>query len=459
MKTDTMSTMQWKKQWIVAIGIVVTVFLIYLFVSVGSSNNKFTTEWPQETEKEHNQQYRFWPSFKVDTQHNEKWLKSTCLKSEDDLSLDGIMETQKKWSQSQDSECRRVYTMFTSIFTITSHPARVVIPDTFAVKVRKWLGNKEELFQSVKKQTVMFIYNEYTREQNVYNPLREKRPMGVPPRPETEYVEELVQKTQPSCDFCKYKLNTAEDTFGRVESEHSFTAANTFKLDSWHTLILLKKHHPLNWTYVEYRDLMSTAQKWLDKAYQQNSRYKYPMFVWDLLPHAGASQVHPHVHGFLDADRYQGAVENWRVGADEYNEDFPTQNYFSDFVSVHMSLGLAVQYGDAVAIASILPKKDNEVIVLGQRPSEDFFKLQYFVYRAFIEDMKKLCFSSGFALPSLDEAAGEGKIPAYVRAITRGAVEEIRSDISSLELFTSQNANTDPYKVIKFIRESIKKRS
>lgn len=35
-------------------------------------------------------------------------------------------------------------------------------------------------------QTVMFIYNEYTREQNVYNPLREKRPMGVPPRPETE---------------------------------------------------------------------------------------------------------------------------------------------------------------------------------------------------------------------------------------------------------------------------------
>ena len=30
----------------------------------------------------------------------------------------------------------------------------------------------------------------------------------------------------------------------------------------------------------------------------------------------------------------------------------------------------------------------------------------------------------------------EGQLPAYVRAITRGAVEEIRSDISSLELFT-----------------------
>lgn len=65
------------------------------------------------------------------------------------------------------------------------------------------------------------------------------------------------------CYTIIFLRNTAEDTFGRVESEHSFTAANTFKLDSWHTLILLKKHHPLNWTYVEYSDLMNTAQKWL----------------------------------------------------------------------------------------------------------------------------------------------------------------------------------------------------
>jgi len=28
-----------------------------------------------------------------------------------------------------------------------------------------------------------------------------------------------------------------------------------------------------------------------------------------------------------------------------------------------------------------LPKKDNEVIVLSETPSEDFFKLQYYVYR------------------------------------------------------------------------------
>ena len=56
--------------------------------------------------------------------------------------------------------------------------------------------------------------------------------------------------------------NTAEDVFGRVEGEFSFTAANTFKLDHWHTLSLIMKHHPLNWTYTQFMDLMHTSQKW-----------------------------------------------------------------------------------------------------------------------------------------------------------------------------------------------------
>lgn len=56
---------------------------------------------------------------------------------------------------------RKVYKMFTSIFTITTHPARVVIPDTFAKKVKNWLGNKEELFNSVKKQVKKYITLNY----------------------------------------------------------------------------------------------------------------------------------------------------------------------------------------------------------------------------------------------------------------------------------------------------------
>jgi hypothetical protein len=30
------------------------------------------------------------------------------------------------------------------------------------------------------------------------------------------------------------------------------------------------------------------------------------MMIWDMLPHGGASQIHPHIHNFLDRNRYQG---------------------------------------------------------------------------------------------------------------------------------------------------------
>ena len=33
---------------------------------------------------------------------------------------------------------------------------------------------------------------------------------------------------------------------------------------------------------------------------------QYPVMVWDIFPHAGASQVHPHMHGFLDPTHYHG---------------------------------------------------------------------------------------------------------------------------------------------------------
>ncbi|KAK3103632.1 hypothetical protein FSP39_020641, partial [Pinctada imbricata] len=299
--------------------------------------------------------------------------------------------------------CRSLYNTFKAVFTITEHKSEVVIPDTFAKKVRKWLGNNEALFRSVSTQTILFIFNEYTREENVFNPLRDKRPMSVPEKPERQYIDELAEETSKTCDFCKYKL--------------------------------------------------------IQKAYNKNPIYKYPMFIWDLLPHAGASQVHPHVHAFLDTKRYQGAIENWRIASNLYNKDFPNRNYFSDLVSIHSALGLAVQYKSAVAFASLVPKKDNEVVVMCETPNDDFFTLMYFVYRAFLDDMEKLCYSSGIAFPSLDDNDVRGRLPAYARIITRGAVADIRSDISSLELFTSPNANTDPYKVIHYIKQSINKRS
>jgi hypothetical protein len=70
MYSDKMSTLQWNKPWVVVAG-VVTVFLLYTFFTIDSSSKTFATEWPQETEKEHNQEYLLWPSFKINAAHDE----------------------------------------------------------------------------------------------------------------------------------------------------------------------------------------------------------------------------------------------------------------------------------------------------------------------------------------------------------------------------------------------------
>lgn len=42
------------------------------------------------------------------------------------------------------------------------------------------------------------------------------------------------------------------------------------------------------------------------------------------------------------------------MAANLYTKDHPNHNYFSDLIMIHMSLGLGVKYGKAVALASLV---------------------------------------------------------------------------------------------------------
>ena len=65
----------------------------------------------------------------------------------------------------------------------------------------------------------------------------------------------------------------------------------------------------------------------LQKAYAIDQSYKYPMLIWDMLPHGGASQIHPHVHNFLDRTRYQGNTCNQKS---RYQVDVRYLNQIAD---------------------------------------------------------------------------------------------------------------------------------
>ncbi|KAF6016801.1 hypothetical protein EB796_024885 [Bugula neritina] len=242
----------------------------------------------------------------------------------------------------------------------------------------------------------------------------------------------------------------------------SITAANAFRYEEVQQLILLKTHHALNWDMVQLIDMFTLGQRWLKDQYKNKPSYRYPVITWDLLPPSGASQYHPHLQAILTPHHYPGNLENWRRAAFDYHRDHG-RNFFTDFISVHDMLGLTVRHGSAVAIATLVnSKKENEVVVMAKEMNKDYLQLLYAVLRSYIDDMQLYSFCLSMALtpfaddPSTDRYYTPVKaLPVFTRVVTRGKLSDTRSDISSLELFTFSNVNSDPFSLIQRIQESV----
>ncbi|BFZ10915.1 hypothetical protein BsWGS_13954 [Bradybaena similaris] len=451
MKCVVATVSTWKKNWLLLTGLTLGFFLFYILSQLSVTEKfrfnilNFATQNPK---------YSVWPGLQLRSPVDDVYFRSQCARN-GKYSITGLSDIKKEWAKSRSPLCQMLYDKFTSIFTLEARKATHNIPIPLQKKVRAWLANNEDLYKEALDQDVVHIVSEFTREHTVFNPLRDKRPVVQPEKSEQDYVNEIMNSTAGNCDFCKFKTMTAEHTFGRVESKHAFSASNIFKIDTLHALLAFKKHDPLHWNLEEFIDLFQLTETWLTKAHSYNPQARYPAVIWDTLPKCGASQVHPHMHVVLDFERHHGEIEAWRKGAQDYFVAHDS-NYFSDLVAVYTALNLTVTYGKAVAFASLVPRKDHEVVIIAEKPNSDFYSLLYFVLRAFIDDLHKMCFSLGIGLPAIDVA--EGSLPAYARTITRGYVTDLRTDISSLELFSATNVNIDPYKTIEIVRNSVQRR-
>lgn len=432
--------------------------LLYVVYNTSRSFPKLVLEPCREYEKlSPLNRYSVWPSFQppTESQSQHTWYRFNCVPTVREFSIANLGTILSEWSKSTDVQCRKLLSTFQTIYAVSLRNGSVSLPVPFQAKVKKWLGNNEELFKDVFHQEIIHVVNKLTREHTVFNPLRDKRPVSLPDVPEAQYYEQLMKDSAKSCDFCDFKGYTAEHTFHRVENEFAFSASNTFKMDTLHALFAMKQHDPLRWSAKMFIGLMNLTLTWFDKAHGVFPSARFPSMIWDVLPKCGASQVHPHLHGFLDPERYHGVSESWRLGGQDYFNIEGT-NLFTDMAQLASSLGLAVSYKSAVAFASLVPRKDHEVVVMAPVAGRDFFEMIYFVLRAFVDDLPQYCFSMGITYPAL--SGMEAVLPAYARIITRGAVTDLRADISSLELFTATNVNIDPFRVIKVVRESVQKR-
>ena len=57
------------------------------------------------------------------------------------------------------------------------------------------------------------------------------------------FLTNLILESQKECDFCEAKKFTAEELWGRIETEHCISAANMFKNAGPNNGIIISKKH------------------------------------------------------------------------------------------------------------------------------------------------------------------------------------------------------------------------
>ncbi|XP_037793144.1 uncharacterized protein LOC119588578 isoform X1 [Penaeus monodon] len=404
--------------------------------------------------------YDVWPSFSVEPKHDTAWYVQECFggsQSEDIEVIFGQLLT--AWSKSENPECAGLYSKFSYLYEVHDrYASRLHVPGPFAEKIKAWLHNDTKLLEQIHRQHLIHVFHPLTSEHTVYNPVRASRPMPTHEINPFEWIDNLSADTSLNCDFCRYSENTAVDGLGRDDANDTARLTNTFKVESWHSMVVTKYlHHPLNFT----RELMShffeAAMTWIYDVSQKDTKYIYPNIAWDTLYHAGASQIHPHIHMMMAPDHYYGYFELLRSAAQRYYEE-EGENYFSAVLEVHAALGLVVHYGKAVAISTVAGKADLEVMFLSESPNEDFYHLIYYTINAYHDTFTQLCKGFAGAVPAMGEsdAASQGRIPTVAKLISRGDCTSLRTDYSSFEIFQIVYRMYDPWRVAAAIRKAIK---
>lgn len=475
---------------------------------------------------------------------------------------------------SNSPHCWHKADLFNRMFTVSQRSGKLQLPKTFEDKVIGWLGGPDNpaklTLENVHQQTVTSVFNRFTHENTIFNPLRGMRPGANSGKDTENYLNNLVNESSHECDFCRPLSSTAGDVFeyddtvhgnssgkdvkalqqhqyqskkkssksksknqkielygdvnnndddgalfevGKLTSKHAITASNVFKYDAHHALTIFKRHDPLSISREEFIDAMKLSLKWFRVVHEQDKSFKFPHMMWDLLPKASASQVHPHMQISITNDQYYGSAEHMYQAMKDYNNVNKNNDnrgtYFEDLISIYEVLGLLINdfndddvHDDArgsrnsndsanseaksdykfknkhnfcrrgnkiVAFANITPKKEKEMIVIGGTNDDDnhndFFDALYKTLAAMRNEMDVISYSLAIFFPEMEESKANNshkcnaqKLPIIARIIDRGVPDSPRSDISAMELFGASNVNADPFIVAKSVKKGIKRK-
>lgn len=332
------------------------------------------------------------------------------------------------------------------IFIVSTTTGRLDAPPEMHAWIEKLFGSLD----AVREQRIVRVTNTVTMEGALFNDLRAMRPMEVKGGDEVRATIAAAANDP----FDHPLTGTPADTFGRIAGEHGITASNVAKYDGYHGVLVFKEHDPLApMDAAVVRDHLSTTRRWGEAAQAADPAARYLFVMWNCLWRAGGSIVHGHMQMTATRGLHYPKVEALRRQALAYAGTFG-RDYFDDLWLVHDALGLGIDVDGARVIASLVPVKEREVLILG-RPGADESTLAPAIARvvATYRSDGVVAYNMALSLPPISPDGEDWlRFPPIARLVDRGDPANRTSDIGAMELYAASVIATDPFRLADQLR-------
>jgi len=335
--------------------------------------------------------------------------------------------------------------LFDRFFTAHEVMGKAVLPDEMKPGVEKSFGSTS----SVETQKIIKVFNKYTYEMALFNELRAKRPINAT---SDEDVLKTIKESEGD-QFCNPLKQTPLDTFGRIKGRRCVTCSNFAKYDAMHAVVIFKKHNPLEFDEKDIHDYCDASLQWFKKANKSNNKAIYPFLLWNCLWRAGSSIIHGHFQLVLGEGMHYAEAEYYNKIRREYAQSNGT-DYFKDLYSVHARLGFGFEHKKLMIFASITPKKDKEITIIGPELDKKMMSAIFKAANCLVKDLGVNSFNLGVIFPPMG-AGKKGEVdewkgfPVIARILDRGKLSNKTVDIGGMEMYSATKVvETDPGQVI-----------
>ncbi|MHC1636300.1 MAG: hypothetical protein ACXQTS_06770 [Candidatus Methanospirareceae archaeon] len=187
-------------------------------------------------------------------------------------------------------------------------------------------------------------------------------------------LEEMIMRTREKCFFCPENIERDTPLFikdfyerGRIEEGGSYLFPNLFPFAEYHAVATITSRHYLEldeFKEEEIEDNIKVCKEFFETVYRKNSDAKYPLWVWNYMPSAAASIIHPHVQVIMER-RATPYLELLLKRSQSYFLKTGT-NYWEDLVREEKKIGQRyIAENDSLwVIASFAPMGNREIMVI-----------------------------------------------------------------------------------------------